>query len=116
MKMKLPKNPSLLGFKTPKGFSETSKKSILSMVYKKEKKKSIYQLLSWTGVSAAAIITLFFALQQPMPLSSTEDQATFDDPFVTSLLIDTLLLDEKELDLQIQKALLEDIENDLALK
>lgn len=116
MKKKLPKNPSLLGFKTPEDFSKTSKRSILSMVQKKEKKKSINQLLSWTGLSAAAIITLFFALQQSTPLSPTEEQGNIDDPFVTSLLIDTLLLDEKELDLQLQKVLLQDIENDLALK
>ena len=64
MKKKLPKNPSLLGFNTQEDFSETSKKSILSMVQKKEKKKSIYQLLPWTGLSAAAIVTLFFALQE----------------------------------------------------
>ena len=38
-----------------------------------------------------------------------------EDVFVTSLLMETLLLEEEELDQAIQDALLDNFENDLAL-
>lgn len=115
MKKTLSKNRAPLGFKTPENFSDKSKKSILSKIDKKRKKKPTYQLLSWFGAAAAAA-TLIFSLNQPSPFSTLEQKDELNDPFVTSLLIDTLLLDEMELDQQIQNALLDNFENDLALK
>jgi len=105
-----------LGFKRPKNHTEKSKKQILDLIQAKEntspKKRYLSSWIALSGI-AASLLVVFFLAKNSLPFKETTKVQ--EDVFVTSLLMDTLLLEEAELDQAIQEALLDDFENDLAL-
>lgn len=105
-----------LGFKRPKNHIEKSKKQILDLIQAKEntspKKRYISPWIALSGI-AASLLVVFFLTKNTLPFKETTKVQ--EDVFITSLLMDTLLLEEEELDQAIQEALLDDFENDLAL-
>lgn len=105
-----------LGFKRPNNHTEESKKQILEMIQTEKNAPSKSRLISpWFALSGIAASLLFiFFLTKNTPVVK-ETPPVEEDVFVTSLLMDTLLLEEAELDQAIQEALLDDFENDLAL-
>ena len=108
-----------LGFKRPKKHTEESKKTILQVIENQaisvNRKRANIRWAALSGIAAS--LFLFFSLTQSNNSISVESQAIVkEDVFVTSLLMDTLLLEETELDQAIQEALLDNFENDLALK
>ena len=106
-----------LGFKRPENHSEESKKHILELIQKEINTSPKSRLISpWFTLSgiAASLLFIFFLTKTNAPVVKETPQVEEDD-FVTSLLMDTLLLEETELDQAIQEALLDDFENDLAL-
>jgi len=112
-------NPTkILGFKRPLNHEEDSKQQILALVQKEN--PSIFRVKKATAFTAlsgiaASLIILFF-LNDVATSTTAQPQTDIDeDVFVTSLLMETLLLEEGELDMAIQEALLDDFENDLAL-
>ncbi|MEL0226268.1 MAG: hypothetical protein VW912_06320 [Flavobacteriaceae bacterium] len=106
-----------LGFKRPNNHTEESKKQILEMIQTEKNAPSKLRLTSpWFALSgiAASLLFIFFLTKTNTPVVK-ETAPVEEDVFVTSLLMDTLLLEEAELDQAIQEALLDDFENDLAL-
>ena len=106
-----------LGFKRPNNHTEESKKQILEMIQTEKNAPSKLRLTSpWFALSgiAASLLFIFFLTKTNTPVVK-ETPSVEEDVFVTSLLMDTLLLEEAELDQAIQEALLDDFENDLAL-
>ncbi|MEN8768389.1 MAG: hypothetical protein ABF256_06025 [Candidatus Arcticimaribacter sp.] len=118
MSSKMKVTPNDLGFKRPENHSEESKKQILQMIEAETNAPRKVRFSSpWVTLSgiAASLLFVFFLTQTNDPLVS-EILVEEEDVFVTSLLMDTLLLEEEELDQAIQDALLDNFENDLALK
>lgn len=114
--MKITQND--LGFKRPKNHSEESKKHILQMIKADTNTSRKIRLISpWVALSGIAASLLFiFFLTQTNDTTVVETAGVEEDVFVTSLLMETLLLEEEEeLDQAIQDALLDNFENDLAL-
>lgn len=107
----------MLGWKLPKGFSERSKESIRASILKEHQKKAKpIQLLPWAFLSGAAVSLALFLWFNGVEAPKAQDHhSVVEDVFVTSLLMETLLLDGRELDLRIQESLLDDFEKDLAL-
>ena len=106
-----------LGFKRPNNHTEESKKQILEMIQTEKNAPSKLRLtFPWFALSgiAASLLFIFFLTKTNAPVVK-ETPPVEEDVFVTSLLMDTLLLEEAELDQAIQEALLDDFENDLAL-
>lgn len=117
MRSKMKVTPNDLGFKRPENHSEESKKQILDFIEAKSNVPKRIRLSSpWVALSglAASLLFIFFLTQTNDTLVS-EIPIVEEDVFVTSLLMDTLLLEEEELDQAIQDALLDNFENDLAL-
>ena len=106
-----------LGFKRPNNHTEESKKQILELIQAEKNAPSKLRLTSpWFTLSGIAASLLFiFFLTKTNTRVVKETSPVEEDAFVTSLLMDTLLLEEAELDQAIQEALLDDFENDLAL-
>lgn len=106
-----------LGFKRPLGHKEKSVKHILHLIDKEKPRATIKPKIVWGILSGiAATLFLVFSLNQSAILSTQPSTVVIEeDVFVTSLLMDTLLLEEAELDQAIQEALLDDFENDLVL-
>ena len=106
-----------LGFKRPENHTEESKKHILELIQTEINTSPKSRLISpWLALSgiAASLLFIFFLTKTNAPLVK-EAAIVEEDVFVTSLLMDTLLLEETELDQAIQEALIDDFENDLAL-
>jgi hypothetical protein len=106
-----------LGFKRPENHTEESKKHILELIQTEINTSPKSRLISpWLALSgiAASLLFIFFLTKTNAPVVKETPQVE-EDVFVTSLLMDTLLLEETELDQAIQEALLDDFENDLAL-
>lgn len=104
-----------LGYKRPEDHSAVSKKHILQLIQAEQSPPRRRLLKSpWVALSgvAASLLLLFFFTQTNAPQQPVQVE---EDAFVTSLLMETLLLDETQLDQVIQEALLENFENDLAL-
>ena len=106
-----------LGFKRPNNHTEESKKQIFKLIQAEKNAPPKLSLTSpWFALSGIAASLLFiFFLTKTNTLVVKETPQVEEDVFVTSLLMDTLLLEEAELDQAIQEALLDDFENDLAL-
>lgn len=111
-------NPSAkLGFKRPLNHRDKSKQHILDLIKKEQRsihRRSRSKVISLVSGIAASLL-LFFFLTENDPSSLAPATTIEEDVFVTSLLMDALLLDETELDEAIQEALLDDFEDDLAL-
>jgi hypothetical protein len=106
-----------LGYKRPKNHTVESKNHILELIRVEKKVSQKVKLTSpWIVLSgiAASLLFVFFLTKTNNALVIEETEIE-EDVFVTSLLMDTLLLEEAELDQAIQEALLDDFENDLAL-
>ena len=106
-----------LGFKRPKNHMEESKKYILELIQAEKNAPSKLKLASpWLALSgiASSLMFIFFLTKTNAPLVNETPQVE-EDVFVTTLLMDTLLLEEVELDQAIQDALLDDFENDLVM-
>ena len=114
-KMKITQND--LGFKIPKNHSKESKKQILHLIEAETNAPRKIRLSSpWVALSGIAASLLFiFFLTQANDTTVVETTGVEEDVFVTSLLMETLLLEEEELDQAIQEALLDNFEDDLAL-
>lgn len=112
-----PKINVQLGWKQPKNFSDKSKESIKqSIQYEQRKKTKRIQLIPWVALSGvAASLILFLLLNEAQIYNDPQEESIVEDIFITSLLLETLLLEEQELDLRIQESLLDDFEKDLAL-
>lgn len=107
-----------LGYKRPEDHSAVSKKHILQLIQAEQSPPRRRLLKSpWVALSgvAASLLLLFFFTQTNEPQQPVQPVQVEEDAFVTSLLMETLLLDENQLDQAIQEALLENFENDLAL-
>lgn len=106
-----------LGWKQPKGFLEQSKESIRKTIQNEEHKKAKRRRLRpWFVLSgAAASLILFLLFNEARIFNDLQEESIVEDVFVISLLMETLLLEEHELDLRIQESLLDDFEKDLAL-
>lgn len=106
-----------LGYMRPENHTEESKKHILGLTQVEmntsPKSRSTSPWFAFSGI-AASLLFIFFLTKTNAPVVKETPQVE-EDVFVTSLLMDTLLLEETELDLAIQEALLDDFENDLAL-
>ena len=106
-----------LGYMRPENHTEESKKHILGLIQVEmntsPKSRSTSPWFAFSGI-AASLLFIFFLTKTNAPVVKETPQVE-EDVFVTSLLMDTLLLEETELDLAIQEALLDDFENDLAL-
>lgn len=106
-----------LGFKRPKNHTKESKEHILKLIQaEKSTSKKVKLSSPWLALGgiAASLLFIFFLTKTNTPVTKETPQLE-EDVFVTSLLMDTLLLEEAELDQAIQEALLDDFENDLAL-
>jgi hypothetical protein len=106
-----------LGFKRPENHKEESKNHILKLIQAEINTTPKSRLTSpWFALSgiAASLLFIFFLTKTNAPVIKETPQVE-EDIFVTSLLMDTLLLEETELDQAIQEALLDNFENDLAL-
>jgi len=119
LKEKYPnKHASILGFEQPEGFSDHSRKLIREkLTTAKQKKTSVQPLRTlFASLAIAASLVLLFTLS---PTPDVEDTTATDpieeDVFVTSLLLNTLLLEEEALDKVIQESLLDNFEENLAL-
>ena len=106
-----------LGYQRPVNHKEKSKQQILQLIKAEEisNKKTVKSYVWKTLSGIAASLVLFFFLTQNNGVAITEKPIVEEDVFVTSLLMDTLLLEEVELDQAIQDALLDDFENDLVM-
>ena len=105
-----------LGFMRPVNHTEESKNRILELIQAEKSAPPKLRLTSsWLALSgiAASLLLIFFLTKTTPPVVKETPQVE-EDVFVTSLLMDTLLLEEAELDQAIQEALLDDFENDLA--
>jgi hypothetical protein len=106
-----------LGFKRPENHKEESKNHILELIQAEinttTKSRLTYPWFALSGI-AASLLFIFFLTKTNAPVIKETPQVE-EDIFVTSLLMDTLLLEETELDQAIQEALLDNFENDLAL-
>lgn len=106
-----------LGYNRPKNHAVESKKQILELIQVEKKATQKVRLTSpWIALSgiAASLFFIFFLTKTNDTLVKATPEVE-EDIFVTSLLMDTLLLEEAELDQAIQEALLDNFENDLAL-
>jgi hypothetical protein len=117
MRSKMKVTPNDLGFNTPENHSEESKNKILQMIEAETNASRKVRFSSpWVALSGIAASLLFiFFLTQINDTAAVETGGVEEDVFVTSLLMETLLLEEEELDQAIQDALLDNFENDLAL-
>lgn len=106
-----------LGYKRPDNHSEESKKQILELIQAEKNETQKVRLISpWVTLSgiAASLLFIFFLTKTNDTLVKPTPEVE-EDIFVTYLLMDTLLLEEAELDQVIQEALLDNFENNLAL-
>lgn len=109
-------NQEDLGFNRPKNHAVESKKHIMELIRAEKNAPTKARLTSpWVPlIGIAASILFIFILSTTNVTTVLEESKVEEDVFVTSLLMDTLLLEEAELDQAIQEALLDDFENDLA--
>lgn len=108
---------SLLGLKQPEGFSKESKALIREKLNASTHKKNpVIRLRNSMGIGAVAASLLFLIALNHNPSPPPQESATLvEDVFVTSLLLDTLLLEEEAIDQVIQESLLDNFEQNLAL-
>ena len=112
-------NPSTkLGFKRPLNHRDESKQHILDLIKKEQPsihRRNRSKVISLVSGIAASLLLFFFLTENNFSSLDPATTTIEEDVFVTSLLMDTLLLDETQLDEAIQEALLDDFEDDLAL-
>jgi hypothetical protein len=111
------RHASMLGFEQPEGFSEQSRVLIKKKLNKTKQNTSVFSVRALFGtVAIAASLLLLFTLNlTPDTETTVASETMVEDVFVTSFLLDTLLLEEEVLDQVIQESLLDNFEENLAL-
>lgn len=101
-----------LGYAQPKDFSKKSKQKLLTMIDSHSSKKG--RAVQWIPIvsitSIAASLLLIIGWQKNIA-DTTQPQPLVEDTQITNLLMESLLLEEEELDTRLQEALLNDFEN-----
>lgn len=108
---------SLLGLNQPEDFSNHSKalirQKLTAVPIKKTPIISMHKLIGIGAIAASVLLLMTINLN---PTSVPQDSAAVvEDGYVTSLLLDTLLLEEEVIDQVIQESLLDNFEENLAL-
>ncbi len=111
------RHASMLGFEQPEGFSEQSRALIKKKLHKTKQNTRLFSVRALFGtVAIAASLLLLFTLNlTPDTETTVASETMVEDVFVTSFLLDTLLLEEEVLDQVIQESLLDNFEENLAL-
>ena len=102
--MKQKKSISQYDFRVPDGFLAESKTQILQRV--SPPTSTIHIKLLW-GVAASFFLLIGWMMQGSL---SESTPVLNEDPFVTDLLLDTLLIDDEKLDEVLAVALLDEFE------
>jgi hypothetical protein len=108
------RHASMLGFEQPEGFSEQSRVLIKKKLHKTKQNTSIFSVRALFG-TVASLLLLFTLNLTPDKETTVASETMVEDVFVTSFLLDTLLLEEEVLDQVIQESLLDNFEENLAL-
>lgn len=101
-----------LGYKHPKDFSKINKQKLLDIIGSQSpKEERKIRWIPWVAISGIAASLVFVLTLENNFFTSQAQRAVVEDSQVTSLLIETLLLEEEGLDMRLQEALLDDFEN-----
>lgn len=111
MKQFKKKSVTPLGYKTPEGFFEQSKKSIKALPRKKNR-----QTISFVSFSAAASFLLLVSISTMNFNTNNQLTQWEEDEFVTDLLMETLVMEETQIDAAIEASLIANFENENPLK